>query len=126
MFQPVFEELSTQHSDIQFLKVDVDSLPNLTNENGVFSMPSFLVFDNKGQKKMTLEGANRDGLERLIEATYNLKEKEDEKIPKFPKPSASSSKSSNSKEDKAKRPSFEAPVYKPEDGPRKRMCCIIS
>ncbi len=72
-------------------------------------MPTFIVY-TRGVKKISMEGANREGLERLVEAAYNYNEEINE------------SKDSDSKT----KPSFVAPKHRPEEERRKRSCCTIS
>ncbi len=48
MTSPIIEDLSTQMSDMTFVKVDVDQNQDLASEYSVFSIPTFMIF--KGGK----------------------------------------------------------------------------
>ena len=92
MISPYFEELSTKHSGVTFIKVDVDAvevqlsckvfcpllysqrtqLPQLCDlqtvaqECGISAMPTFQVW--KGNQKVDeLVGASKDKLQALVE-----------------------------------------------------------
>jgi len=69
MIGPVFVELSTKFTNIQFIKVDVDELEDVSAEAGVSAMPSFFVYKN-GAVVDQLVGASKDKLEALC-AKYN-------------------------------------------------------
>lgn len=43
---PIIEELSNEMNDIKFVKVDVDANQDLASEYSIFSIPSFLIFNN--------------------------------------------------------------------------------
>lgn len=52
MLGPVIEELSSEISDIEFLKVDVDEFPEIAQQFGVMNIPTIIVFkDNKQVNK---------------------------------------------------------------------------
>ena len=42
-FSPVFEKAAANHTDILFIKIDVDKHENLVTEYGVRSMPTIIV-----------------------------------------------------------------------------------
>jgi thioredoxin 1 len=44
--EPIIEELSNEMKDIKFVKVDVDANQDLASEYSIFSIPSFLIFNN--------------------------------------------------------------------------------
>ena len=54
-----------ENSSVYFAKIDVDELPELSQELGIRAMPTFIAFKN-GEKLDTLVGANRGRLEALI------------------------------------------------------------
>ena len=69
MIGPYFEQLSKEYTNVNFIKVDVDELEDVSGEAGVSAMPSFFVYKN-GQKVDELVGASKEKLQALI-AKYN-------------------------------------------------------
>ena len=65
MISPFFEELSKTYKSIQFLKVDVDELDEVTEKAGVSAMPSFFVYKN-GAVVDQLVGASKEKLEAMV------------------------------------------------------------
>jgi thiol-disulfide isomerase/thioredoxin len=108
--KPFFEELATKNREIFFIKVNIDNFPLITEEAGVLSMPTFIVYIN-GNKKISMEGANRLGLERLVEASYMYEENQNNEP---------------SDTENSKKPSFIAPVYTSNEEKSKKRCCTIS
>lgn len=43
---PILEGLSQEMKDVKFVKIDVDSNPDLASEYSVFSIPTFLLVKN--------------------------------------------------------------------------------
>ena len=69
MIGPYFEQLSKEYTNVNFIKVDVDELEDVSGEAGVSAMPSFFVYKN-GQKVDELVGASKEKLQALV-AKYN-------------------------------------------------------
>ncbi len=69
MIGPVFAQLSTKYTNLQFIKVDVDELEDVSGEAGVTAMPSFFVY-KEGKVVDQLVGASQEKLEALC-AKYN-------------------------------------------------------
>ena len=44
MLGPVVEELSSKHSDIKFVKVDVDECDTVARQYGIMSVPTLIKF----------------------------------------------------------------------------------
>ncbi|PWY74016.1 thioredoxin [Aspergillus eucalypticola CBS 122712] len=68
MMSPIFEQLASipESSAIKFTKVDIDTQPEISEEVGIRSLPTFMVFKD-GQKLDELVGANPPGLHTLIQ-----------------------------------------------------------
>ena len=69
MIGPFFVELSDKYTNIQFIKVDVDELEDVSGEAGVSAMPSFFVYKD-GAIIDQMVGASKDKLEALC-VKYN-------------------------------------------------------
>lgn len=50
MFASVFEEVSNE-IDMNFVKIDTDSYPDLAREYGVMSIPTIILFENGNEVK---------------------------------------------------------------------------
>ncbi len=46
MVGPLVEELSNEMKDVKFVKVNVDSLPDVAQRYGIMSIPTLLAFKN--------------------------------------------------------------------------------
>ena len=68
MISPIFEEMAKAKSSDEnvFLKVDVDELPEITQDAGVSAMPTFQFFQN-GKKVDQLKGADPTTLKELVD-----------------------------------------------------------
>ncbi len=68
MIGPVFEKMAPEFTDIQFLKIDVDEVPDAAQKHGVRSVPTFkFVRDGlpEGEVVGADEGSIRNELEKL-------------------------------------------------------------
>ena len=63
MMEPVLEDFSKEHN---VLKVDIDQFQELSNDFGIMSVPSLLLFDNGKFKKMAVGYHTIDQLKELI------------------------------------------------------------
>lgn len=57
MTEPIVEELSNELKDVTFVKIDVDNDQELASEYSVFSIPTFMIFKNKGKVASQFVGA---------------------------------------------------------------------
>lgn len=65
MIGPIFEQLSDQHPELEFAKVDVDEADDVAQACGIRAMPTFQFFKN-GEKVDEMMGADRQKLADLI------------------------------------------------------------
>jgi thioredoxin 1 len=65
MMTPVLEELASERSDLDVVKVDIDEHPNLAARYGVQSIPTMILFRD-GEPQETVIGARPKG--QLISA----------------------------------------------------------
>ncbi|RNA11463.1 cytosolic thioredoxin Trx1 [Brachionus plicatilis] len=65
MIAPFLEQLSKDYTSIQFIKVDVDELEEISSEAGVSAMPSFYVYKD-GKVVDQLVGASKEKLEAMV------------------------------------------------------------
>jgi len=68
MMAPIFEALSQEYPDVQFIKVDVDQNDETAAACGVEAMPTFQFFKGSATKIDELVGASKDKLEAKIKA----------------------------------------------------------
>ncbi|CAI7621981.1 thioredoxin [Penicillium manginii] len=59
---PKIEELSQNHTEAKFYKVDVDQVPDVAQELGIRAMPTIIYF-KKGEKYHEVVGANPPAIE---------------------------------------------------------------
>ncbi|KAF8983175.1 Cytoplasmic thioredoxin isoenzyme 2 [Entomortierella lignicola] len=66
MISPAFETFSKDFTDIEFVKVDVDELSQVSQDAGITAMPTFQAYYN-GNIFKEIKGANPANLKKLIE-----------------------------------------------------------
>ncbi|CAG7950630.1 unnamed protein product [Penicillium salamii] len=64
---PKIEEWSDVYTDVKFYKVDVDKVPDVSQELGVRAMPTIMLFQG-GQKVTEVVGANLPAIEEGIKS----------------------------------------------------------
>ncbi|KAI8915715.1 thioredoxin-like protein, partial [Gorgonomyces haynaldii] len=62
---PRFEQLSKEHTQVQFLKVNVDEQQEISSQHQIRAMPTFLFF-KQGKLLDTVVGADINKIIRLI------------------------------------------------------------
>ena len=64
---PIFGQLSVQHTNVRFVKVDVDECEDVRDEYGVEAMPTFVfIRDGSELREYRIQGANVKALTRAI------------------------------------------------------------
>jgi len=66
MIAPKIEELSSQKSDVVFVKVDVDENEEAAAQYNISAMPTFIFIKNK-EKIDEMMGANYEKLKEMVE-----------------------------------------------------------
>ncbi|CUA67409.1 hypothetical protein RSOLAG22IIIB_03052 [Rhizoctonia solani] len=66
MIAPEYQNLANANPGIIFTKVDVDAVPELSEQYGIRAMPTFKVVKD-GNETDELRGASKDKLNALIE-----------------------------------------------------------
>ncbi|GKU97070.1 hypothetical protein SLE2022_279210 [Rubroshorea leprosula] len=64
--EPAVHAMANKFTEVEFIKIDVDELPDVAQEFGVQAMPTFLLV-KKGKEVDRVVGAQKDELERKIE-----------------------------------------------------------
>jgi len=64
-FSPTLERLSSEWKDVKFYKVDVEELQNVSEEEKVSAMPTFVLF-NKGREVGRVTGASEEKVVQLL------------------------------------------------------------
>ncbi|KAF3904692.1 Thioredoxin-1 [Orbilia brochopaga] len=62
---PHVESLAEEHTDANFVKVDVDEVADVAAECGIRAMPTFMIFRN-GEKVTEVVGANPSALRTAV------------------------------------------------------------
>ncbi|CAI9780657.1 unnamed protein product [Fraxinus pennsylvanica] len=62
---PVFNEMSSKYTDVDFAKIDVDELSDVAKEFKVEAMPTFVLL-KQGKEVERVVGAMKDELEKKI------------------------------------------------------------
>jgi len=61
VISPKVDQMSKEHEDVDFYKVDVDELNDVAAEQGIRAMPTFLFFKD-GEKVEEVVGANHKAI----------------------------------------------------------------
>ena len=63
---PILEELSTEHTDIDFYKVNTEEQPELSAAFGIQSIPSILFIPLNGQPQMAMGALPKETFKQAI------------------------------------------------------------
>ena len=72
---PIFEKLSQEYPNAEFVKVDVDEQKEIAEACGVSGLPTFQFYQG-GEKVFQMCGADPDGLKELLEWMELMEESE--------------------------------------------------
>jgi thioredoxin 1 len=68
---PFLQELSEIHTDILFVKVNIDDAEDIANEYSVAAMPTFMLF-KRGNVVMINTGANKNMISLMVTKVKSL------------------------------------------------------
>ncbi|KAI3744547.1 hypothetical protein L1987_57630 [Smallanthus sonchifolius] len=64
--EPAVHDLAVEFSDVDFVKIDIDELPDVAKDFEVKAMPTFVLV-KKGKEQERVVGVKKDELHRIIE-----------------------------------------------------------
>nr|XP_043627188.1 thioredoxin H2-like [Erigeron canadensis] len=64
--EPAVHDFAVEFSDVDFVKIDIDELPDAANDFEVQVMPTFILV-KKGKERERIVGVKTDELHRMIE-----------------------------------------------------------
>ncbi|KAK1425805.1 hypothetical protein QVD17_21166 [Tagetes erecta] len=64
--EPTVHDFADEFSDVDFIKIDVDELPDVAKDFDVKAMPTFVLV-KKGKERERIVGVKKDDLHRMIE-----------------------------------------------------------
>ena len=68
MAGPVVEALAGIHTDVKFVKVNVDNNPDIAQRYGIMSIPTMIAFKNGEQIATSLGFRPQEELEEIVKA----------------------------------------------------------
>ncbi|OEU14145.1 hypothetical protein FRACYDRAFT_189178 [Fragilariopsis cylindrus CCMP1102] len=72
LIKPVYESLSDEYPNISFGKIDIDDNQDSAMEYEISSVPTFLFFNGKGEKKYgQFSGADQEQLKKTLDDLNN-------------------------------------------------------
>ena len=66
MLSPVIEELAKERTDVKFLKVDVDEIPQLAAKYAVYSIPTLIYIEDGKELRKRLGYAPKPAIEKFL------------------------------------------------------------
>lgn len=64
---PIVEEIASERTDIKVVKVNVDDCPAVSNEYGIMSIPTFMIFKNGEAAAEQVGSIGKAGLNAFID-----------------------------------------------------------
>ncbi|XVF60481.1 hypothetical protein PTKIN_Ptkin08bG0050600 [Pterospermum kingtungense] len=69
--EPALKDMAARFTEVDFVKIDVDELPDVAQEFGVQAMPTFVLL-RKGKEVDRVVGAQKNELEKKVEKHKTL------------------------------------------------------
>ena len=66
MMAPVIEEVASERPDVQVYKIDIDENPDVAQQYGVMSIPTFIAFKNGEPAVKTLGAQPKENILTLL------------------------------------------------------------
>lgn len=66
MLSPVIEEVSSERSDVKFVKVNVDECPEIAQIFGIMSIPTLIVFKDGSAVSQNVGYCTKDAIVKMI------------------------------------------------------------
>jgi len=66
MLSPIVDQVSEEVKNVNFYKLDVDDAENISNEYGIMSIPTLLVFKDGKLVNKSVGLVNADALKELV------------------------------------------------------------
>ena len=67
ILSPIVAEVAKEREDVEFVKINVDTSPNLPEEYGIINIPTLLVFENGEVINKVVGAVSKDDIIKLIE-----------------------------------------------------------
>ena len=64
---PIFEKIAKKYKTIRFARVNVDNAPGISQRYGVYSIPTFIVFNNGEPVDKAMGAVGEPGLNMLAQ-----------------------------------------------------------
>ena len=71
MLAPILEELSNEHPEINFVKVDTDESESIAMQYGIMSIPTFYLFKDGELLRKTVGGHSKQEMVDFIKNSIN-------------------------------------------------------
>ncbi|XVF14750.1 hypothetical protein REPUB_Repub09cG0088800 [Reevesia pubescens] len=66
VMEPALSDMAARFTEVEFVKIDVDELPDMAQEFGVQAMPAFVSL-KKGKEVDRVVGAQKNDLEKEVD-----------------------------------------------------------
>jgi thioredoxin 1 len=74
---PHYEDLSEDHEDMIFAKLEVEKVPEVSKEYKVSSIPTFVAFEEEEEVSRNT-GSDPSQLDKFVENVFNVEEKDEQ------------------------------------------------